>query len=82
MAPSLGVFRDLVNEDEPYLSKLEALKKNVIAVRPADKGGGTVILDHDSFNDEMNRILSDKDTYCPLPSNPTYKYKKGVTANC
>lgn len=35
-----------------------------------------MILDRNAYNIEMERLLSDSDTYQPLGSNPTSKYKK------
>lgn len=47
-----------------------------INVHPADKGGGIAVLDKMAYVDEMNRILSDVDTYIPLHNDLTTKYKK------
>lgn len=88
-APSVGVFRDLAFKD---LDKITIKKKMIDAVfkrglyslkqrsditfRLADKGGCIVILDRAAYVEEMNIILSDKDTYFPLGSNPNQKYKR------
>lgn len=56
---------------------MKALKNmNDIIVRPADKGGGIVILDKEAYTSEMRRILSDTETYLPLLYDPTAKYKR------
>lgn len=40
--------------------------------------GGFVILDCESYMDEMKRIILNVDTYSVLPSNPTFKFKKDL----
>lgn len=45
-------------------------------IRPADKGGGIVLLNKSDYMDEMHRILGDRETYIELPKNPTLEYKK------
>lgn len=45
-----------------------------MVVRPADKGGGMVILDSRAYKSEMSRLLADRDIYVPLAGNPTAKY--------
>lgn len=42
----------------------EEKKKNVI--NPADKGGGIVILSWEDYNQELNSILGDEDSYIKL----------------
>lgn len=53
--------------------------KNLV-IRPADKGGGIVLLDKTDYMNEMYHILSDHDTYKGLPNNPTSKYKKELNS--
>ena len=92
-AHSVNVFRSLVLNDLDKLPKkrihqdptiqagLQTLcaKKNII-IRPADKGGGMVILDKEAYLQEMYRLLGDNTTYIILPGDPTSKYKKALTA--
>lgn len=49
-----------------------------LVVRPADKGGGIVMMDKSDYVTEMYRILEDHDTYKELPSNPTNQFKKDL----
>uniref|UniRef100_A0A8C5Q0P8 Reverse transcriptase domain-containing protein n=1 Tax=Leptobrachium leishanense TaxID=445787 RepID=A0A8C5Q0P8_9ANUR len=41
-----------------------------IEIKPADKGGGTVIMSAEYYKSESNRILSDENTYKKLNKNP------------
>lgn len=89
MAPAVKIFRDLVLDDlaklpekrirHPPISKegLQSLcsRKNIV-VRPADKGGGIVILDKDKYEEEMYQILNEPGTYTELANNSTNTYKK------
>lgn len=85
--PSLKVFRDVVLRDLDKLpvkrvrtnmdmsAGLDSLcKKNLLFIRPADKGGGIVVLDRKDYMSEMYRILGDTDTYTLLPSDPRVQY--------
>lgn len=45
-------------------------------VCPDDTGGGIVILDQESYTEEMYRILSDVGTFSVMLGNPTCKFKK------
>lgn len=87
-APNVTVFRDLVLKDLANLNVrsaqtqhnikvgLEALmNRKDIVIRPADKGGA-IVMDHDSYNNEILRILSDTNTYSSLPSDPTSDFKR------
>lgn len=91
-APAVNIFRDLVLKDLPDLpikkcqnfsmnkKGLKSLcgRKDLI-VRPADKGGGIIVMNKSDYISEMPRILSDQDTYAELPSNPTNGYKRDLT---
>lgn len=46
-----------------------------MVIRPADKGGGLVILNKTDYLAELNRLVEDRDTYEKLRGNPTNKYK-------
>lgn len=50
--------------------------RNDLVIRPADKGGGVLILNKADYLTEMNRLLSDITTYTKLANNPTVKFKK------
>ena len=89
VAPAIQVFKELVTKDLlslkitkprgvfPIQTNIKKIcQRNEIVIRPADKGGGIVILDKSQYVEEMNRQLSDSSTYTPLPSNPTVKYRK------
>lgn len=89
IAPAVKIFRDLVLRDlaklplkrthhSPLLKGgLESLcARKDLVVRPADKGGGIVILDKSQYETEMHRILNEPGTYQMLPNNPTHKYKQ------
>ena len=49
-------------------------KKNVV-IRPADKGGGVVVLDKEFYCTQLSNMLSDTSTYRKLASDPTEPYK-------
>lgn len=70
----LEVFKNVVFNDldkmkirkvvDPHFIRqgMESLeKRKEIIIRPADKGGGLVILDKTKYLAEMNKLLSDKD---------------------
>ena len=60
------------------IKKLEA-RKDVI-VRPADKGGGVVILSKEFYINQITEMLSDEETYRKLDNDPTSRYNKELTA--
>lgn len=47
-----------------------------ILIKPADKGGGVVILDIEDYEQEMSRLLNDPETYKKLTMDPTVRNKK------
>lgn len=53
--------------------------KNLV-IRPADKGGGIIVLDKKDYLAEMSKILGDRDTYTPLRSDPKAQYKRELEA--
>ncbi|XP_073422111.1 uncharacterized protein [Dendrobates tinctorius] len=56
---------------------LEALKKNdQIVVKPSDKGGNMVILNHIEYREMCYAILQDNSTYEVLKENPMASYKE------
>ena len=54
-------------------------KKNVV-IRPADKGGGVVVLDKEFYCTQLSNMLSDTSTYRKLASDPTEPYKVQLDA--
>lgn len=88
LSPALRVFRDLALKDlDDMQNKMARNTKDIDAgidslcanknmvIRPADKGGGIVILNKDDYMHEMYRILGDDTTYTLLLSNPNEKYR-------
>lgn len=51
-------------------------KRKDIVIRPADKGGGIVILSKNQYNNSMKNLLKDEKTYTKLPSNPVFRRRK------
>lgn len=46
---------------------IESLCERInLIIRPADKGGGIVLLKKQNYLDEMDHLLSDRDTYTIL----------------
>lgn len=50
-------------------------KRTDIVIKPADKGGGIVILDKDDYIQEGNRQLNNPKFYKKLSSNPTAEHR-------
>lgn len=51
---------------------INTLKKdNTITIIPADKGRMTVVLDTDTYEEQMTTLLADSDMYKVLNKNPT-----------
>uniref|UniRef100_A0A8C5LNH5 Reverse transcriptase domain-containing protein n=1 Tax=Leptobrachium leishanense TaxID=445787 RepID=A0A8C5LNH5_9ANUR len=59
---------NLTRKERDTLKKLTT--NNEIEIKPADKGGGTVIMTTEYYRNESNRILSDENTYKKLNKNP------------
>ncbi|XP_077346362.1 uncharacterized protein LOC143989996 [Lithobates pipiens] len=87
--PNIRVFRDVVLRDLDSLkvrkvrmqrdleAGLDSLCTNKsLVIRPADKGGGIVVLDREDYLKEMHRILEDNETYTILNRNPVLQYKR------
>lgn len=51
------------------------MQQKELVIRPADKGGGIVILNRD-YLAEMYKILNDRDTYTLLKSDPKIPYQR------
>uniref|UniRef100_A0A803JSK4 Reverse transcriptase domain-containing protein n=1 Tax=Xenopus tropicalis TaxID=8364 RepID=A0A803JSK4_XENTR len=55
---------------------LKSLERNTeIIIKPADKGGGIVIMDKEKYVAECERLLSDKETYKELNRDPINVFK-------
>lgn len=52
-----------------------------IVIKPADKGGSTVIQEKDDYILESRRLLSDTNTYATLPSDPTFALEATTLVN-
>uniref|UniRef100_A0A8C5PEB8 Reverse transcriptase domain-containing protein n=1 Tax=Leptobrachium leishanense TaxID=445787 RepID=A0A8C5PEB8_9ANUR len=59
---------NLTKEENLALKNLQ--KDPTIVIKPADKGGGTVILSKEIYQEEVNRILNDDSTYGKLKIDP------------
>uniref|UniRef100_A0A8C5PUJ4 Reverse transcriptase domain-containing protein n=1 Tax=Leptobrachium leishanense TaxID=445787 RepID=A0A8C5PUJ4_9ANUR len=53
----------------------ELMQDNDIVIKPADKGGGIVIMTADYYNNEAMRILGDATTYRHLKKDPSMDFK-------
>ncbi|XP_063281802.1 vomeronasal type-2 receptor 26-like [Pelobates fuscus] len=81
------VMRDInkikkTNTYQQNLTRKEcmALKKfqkdKSIIIKPADKGGGVVLMTLDDYNKESHRLLEDTNTYIKLRADPTKDLKE------
>lgn len=56
---------------------LKSLQKNKnIVIKPADKGGGIVVMNKSDYEAEMEKLLGDAETYTKLTKNPSLEFKK------
>ena len=62
-------FNNMTKDEHQALDQLQ--KNQLITIKPADKGGGIVILDTDMYRTECLRLLEDTNTYKILESDPT-----------
>ena len=76
-----GILRN-AKAPKPNISREETkalttlAKDDTILILPADKGRSTVILDKDKYIDQVKTMLSDKNTYEVLETDPTEKNKR------
>ena len=58
---------------------LQALGNDpTLVIKPADKGGGIVLLTPDMYRTECLRLLSDSDSYLPLRNDPTKRLQTSI----
>ena len=61
------------------LSALNTLARRTdIVIKPADKGGATVVWERSLYVQECMRLLSDRNHYCTLNNDPTDEYQDTV----
>lgn len=88
---SLITFKKMVEQDirkmNPRKTKSRVWKtikgiekKKNIVIRPADKGGGLVILNKQDYELEMGKLLNIPNTYKKLKGNPKVEYHKKLKA--
>lgn len=70
------VHDNLTKEERKALDELK--RDNTIVVKPADKGGGVVLLNVKDYELEINRQLDNTLFYKKLKSNPTETFKKEI----
>lgn len=88
----IEVFKNIVCSDletmkikklrDPYYLKagIATLEKNKnVIVRPADKGGGLVVMSKAFYKEKMDRLLVDWSTYQVL-THPVFKHKNELQA--
>lgn len=54
------------------------IKRRDIVIRPADKGGGIVILSKEQYHKSMTQMLDDTKTYTKLLKNPVFSCRKAL----
>ena len=62
-------FHNLSKEERSAITILD--KDPTIVIKPADKGGGIVILPKQMYRQECQRLLDDRASYLPLSQDPT-----------
>lgn len=68
---SIRVKHNLTQNETKCLQTLA--EDNTITIKPTDKGGGLVLLDTVTYEQEIDRQLNDKVYYKKLPGDPTSK---------
>lgn len=70
------VFKNTTAEE---FKAIKSLQNNPnITIKPADKGGGLVILNTKGYDLECKRLLDDKKNYTPLSHDPTIDVKQTI----
>ncbi|XP_075697305.1 uncharacterized protein LOC142742645 [Rhinoderma darwinii] len=68
---NLGYYPHQKNLSTEERTSLRDLQHNrEIIIKPADKGGAIVILDYNNYVSEINRQLTDSNTYLKIPRDP------------
>lgn len=70
------IQNNLTNEEKGALKEL--LGDKSLIVKPADKGGSIVIMDRPMYVKEIERQLSDSDTYEKIQHDPTIRVKRRI----
>ncbi|OCT74329.1 hypothetical protein XELAEV_18033295mg [Xenopus laevis] len=66
-----------LNREEKEILKNLTNNKNIV-IKPADKGGGIVVMDTIKYKLEIERQLSDSETYNKLKGDPTAKIEQDL----
>lgn len=86
----IGAFRRMVENDLAKMEKKKTKSKHIwntiqalgkrkeVVIRPADKGGGLVILKKVDYEEEMNNLLRVENTYKKLKNNPKPQFTKSL----
>ncbi|XP_075172137.1 putative C-mannosyltransferase DPY19L4 [Anomaloglossus baeobatrachus] len=79
--PRKGGSNSESNLSSEEWSVLEELEKNDnLVLKPSDKGGNLVIMDHEKYLGMCQRILGDRNIYAVLPSNPMNDFESALVA--
>lgn len=70
------IQNNLTNEEKGALKEL--LGDKSLIVKPADKGGSIVIMNRPMYVKEIERQLSDSDTYEKIQHDPTIRVKRRI----
>lgn len=68
-----SAYNNLSKEEKKALEDLKS--DDSIVIKPADKGGATVVMNKIDYVEECVRQLSDRNFYEVLPDNPTQAFK-------
>ncbi|CAJ0959711.1 unnamed protein product [Ranitomeya imitator] len=75
----LGLFPTRANLTPAEKQALFSLRNNrSIIIKPADKGGAIVVMDHTLYTAEVLRQLSDTNTYSIIPRDPTFEIHRKI----
>ncbi|CAJ0960947.1 unnamed protein product [Ranitomeya imitator] len=76
----LGLLPVQHNLNPSEKQALDSLSRNKnIIIKPADKGGATVVMNRNQYTAEVRRQLSDPTTYRKLHNDPTYNIRQKIT---
>ncbi|CAJ0933513.1 unnamed protein product, partial [Ranitomeya imitator] len=76
----LGLLLVQHNLNSSEKQALDSLSRNKnIIIKPADKGGATVVMNRNQYTAEVRRQLSDPTTYRKLHTDPTYNVRQKIT---